>query len=393
MTSGGKLPYFSTEDAIDAAFADAIHDARPPARPAPRAGQVGVRLARDPGDARPDRRRVGEHAHRRRSTAARCTFADAARDNSDNAEAAEGGDIGWVAQGPARPRRREDAIFAAPIGKVSDPLTIDGDGTLPVPRDRTRRPASPTPSRRRRSRAPRSRSGTRSRRTNFDDHPRPGDRQPTADELTRAGRPARCWTRSSPRPASAGGSTRRRASRVVVAERLDRDARSSRPLPAPVVPASRGCARAVDGEPPRRRRCPGATAATARDPVAVLRRLYPADHPVGRFGRPDGTTVGALTAADLARAAVPRARSRRSPTSPRRGACPGSPPGSASPTAARGTASRPTSRCATTCSRRRTRSTTRSRPARRRSSRASSATCCSRSCSTRSSPRRRACST
>jgi MazG family protein len=31
----------------------------------------------------------------------------------------------------------------------------------------------------------------------------------------------------------------------------------------------------------------------------VLRRLYPADHPVGRFGLADGLTVGALAAADL----------------------------------------------------------------------------------------------
>jgi MazG family protein len=35
-------------------------------------------------------------------------------------------------------------------------------------------------------------------------------------------------------------------------------------------------------------------------PIAVLRRLYPADHLVGRFGAPDGTTVGELSATDLA---------------------------------------------------------------------------------------------
>jgi tetrapyrrole methylase family protein/MazG family protein len=35
------------------------------------------------------------------------------------------------------------------------------------------------------------------------------------------------------------------------------------------------------------------------EPAAVLRRLYPADHPVGRFGLTDATTVGALTAADF----------------------------------------------------------------------------------------------
>jgi tetrapyrrole methylase family protein/MazG family protein len=36
------------------------------------------------------------------------------------------------------------------------------------------------------------------------------------------------------------------------------------------------------------------------DPPVVLRRLYPAGHPVGRFGAPDGTTVGDLTAEALA---------------------------------------------------------------------------------------------
>lgn len=35
------------------------------------------------------------------------------------------------------------------------------------------------------------------------------------------------------------------------------------------------------------------------DPLAVLRRLYPADHPVGRFGAAEGTTIGELAAADL----------------------------------------------------------------------------------------------
>jgi tetrapyrrole methylase family protein/MazG family protein len=36
------------------------------------------------------------------------------------------------------------------------------------------------------------------------------------------------------------------------------------------------------------------------DPLAVLRRLYPADHPVGRFGAAEGATITALVAADLA---------------------------------------------------------------------------------------------
>jgi tetrapyrrole methylase family protein / MazG family protein len=35
------------------------------------------------------------------------------------------------------------------------------------------------------------------------------------------------------------------------------------------------------------------------DPVGILRRLYPADHPVGRFGAAEGTTIAELTPASL----------------------------------------------------------------------------------------------
>ena len=72
------------------------------------------------------------------------TFADAARDNSDKEDAAKGGDMGWVAKGQLDPQV-EAAIFAAPIGKVSDPVKIDGDGvylflvTRSRPARRTRR--------------------------------------------------------------------------------------------------------------------------------------------------------------------------------------------------------------------------------------------------------------
>lgn len=44
---------------------------------------------------------------------------------------------------------------------------------------------------------------------------------------------------------------------------------------------------------------PGRHGPSGREPVTLLRRLYPADHPVGRFGAPDGTTVGALRPEDL----------------------------------------------------------------------------------------------
>jgi tetrapyrrole methylase family protein/MazG family protein len=45
---------------------------------------------------------------------------------------------------------------------------------------------------------------------------------------------------------------------------------------------------------------PGRHGPEGRDPLAVLGRLYPADHPVGRLGVADETTVGGLTADSLA---------------------------------------------------------------------------------------------
>jgi tetrapyrrole methylase family protein/MazG family protein len=45
---------------------------------------------------------------------------------------------------------------------------------------------------------------------------------------------------------------------------------------------------------------PGRAGPSGREPLALLRRLYPAEHPVGRFGAPDGTSVGSLEAATLA---------------------------------------------------------------------------------------------
>ncbi|HYH94066.1 MAG TPA: MazG nucleotide pyrophosphohydrolase domain-containing protein, partial [Candidatus Saccharimonadales bacterium] len=40
---------------------------------------------------------------------------------------------------------------------------------------------------------------------------------------------------------------------------------------------------------------PGRAGPSGRDPLAVLRRLYPAEHPVGRFGTLPPTTIGELT--------------------------------------------------------------------------------------------------
>src|SRR5690349_8168513 len=83
---------------------------------------------------------------------------------------------------------------------------------------------------------------------------------------------------------------------VVVAERLV--ATPIEPsVPLLIVPASRVRASVPVADDVRP--LPGRHRHDGLEPVAVLRRLYPADHPVGRFGLTEATTVGALTAADL----------------------------------------------------------------------------------------------
>jgi parvulin-like peptidyl-prolyl isomerase len=126
VTSGGKLPYFSPGDEIDQAFADAIF------APGLQPGQLlepvksgfgwhVIQVMHGPTDLEWAASLTED------INAGTLKFADAARDNSDNAEAAQGGDIGWIGKGQLT-QEKEDAIFAAPIGKVSEPLVVDGEG-------------------------------------------------------------------------------------------------------------------------------------------------------------------------------------------------------------------------------------------------------------------------
>jgi tetrapyrrole methylase family protein/MazG family protein len=84
---------------------------------------------------------------------------------------------------------------------------------------------------------------------------------------------------------------------VVAAERLvATPLEPSRPaliVPLAVLRAD-GDAASVQPEP-----LPGRAAPAGRDPIALLGRLYPADHPVGRFGAADETTVAGLAIGDL----------------------------------------------------------------------------------------------
>ncbi len=130
------------------------------------------------------------------------------------------------------------------------------------------------------------------------------------------------------------------------------------------------------------------------DAADLLRRLYPAEHPVIGLGGAADTTVGAVSAAALAiRRAPGAAGAGRQTTQPVPGASPGSWRGCGRPVAVPGTGSRTTGRSDRSCWRRRTRSTTRSRMPPGPSSPRSWGTCCSRSCSTRSMRPRPASST
>jgi tetrapyrrole methylase family protein / MazG family protein len=88
---------------------------------------------------------------------------------------------------------------------------------------------------------------------------------------------------------------------IVAAERLiATPLEPSRPaliVPLAVLRAEGAGEAALPSEP-----LPGRHGPLGRDPLAVLGRLYPADHAVGRFGADDGSTIGALTAGDLASA-------------------------------------------------------------------------------------------
>jgi tetrapyrrole methylase family protein/MazG family protein len=83
---------------------------------------------------------------------------------------------------------------------------------------------------------------------------------------------------------------------VVPAERLaGSPIEPSRPLLVVPLAQLRVDASAADPPPP----LPGRNGPGGDDALAVLARLYPADHPVGRAGLPDAATVATLGPADL----------------------------------------------------------------------------------------------
>ncbi len=124
--SGGKLPYFDSGSSVDAAFRAAITapglkegDILPPVKSA--FGWHVIQVMYRPTD----------DAHfKTLKTAADGgkDFAVLARDNSEAPSSGIGGDLGWIAKGQLDDKLTA-AIFATPIGKSSDIVTVAGDGT------------------------------------------------------------------------------------------------------------------------------------------------------------------------------------------------------------------------------------------------------------------------
>ncbi|MEO5966238.1 MAG: peptidylprolyl isomerase [Candidatus Limnocylindrales bacterium] len=141
-TTGGKLPFLAPNGGLqlDAAFGAAIWAAglQPGQLLAPVKSAFGwhvIQVMHYPTDL--------EWANKLKTdiAAGTLTFANAARDNSDKVEAAQGGDLGWIGKGQLT-EDLEKAIFAAPVGTVSDPLQIADDGTylFLVSKEETRTP-------------------------------------------------------------------------------------------------------------------------------------------------------------------------------------------------------------------------------------------------------------
>ena len=119
-------------------------------------------------------------------------------------------------QGPARLSSLTDAIFAAPVGRPSEP-SPSRRRDLPLTRSSTSRPGRPTPAARARSSPTPSRTGTAQKKARGERHPRSvahGAARPPADGGRRARRARRGGAAPlGPRPGPRAPGRRRRAPR------------------------------------------------------------------------------------------------------------------------------------------------------------------------------------
>jgi parvulin-like peptidyl-prolyl isomerase len=139
-TNGGLLPYYDAGSGLDPAFAAAIFaptvkagDLLPPVR-----SQFGwhVILIDSIRPAPADR----AAALQKQAAAPGADFAALAKANSDGPEAAQGGDLGWIARDQVS-AELENAIFGAPVGSVSAVVKLsDGLYIFKVSQEQTRLP-------------------------------------------------------------------------------------------------------------------------------------------------------------------------------------------------------------------------------------------------------------
>jgi parvulin-like peptidyl-prolyl isomerase len=139
--TGGKLPFFDSTSSIDTAFAAAIFadglkpgDLIPPFKSS--FGWHVVQFMRPYGEgARAWLDTVREEA------VGGADFAELARDQGEGDEAADGGDIGWVARGQLA-ELMDAAVFDASIGGLTSIIEVPDDGVylLKVLAEETREP-------------------------------------------------------------------------------------------------------------------------------------------------------------------------------------------------------------------------------------------------------------
>jgi parvulin-like peptidyl-prolyl isomerase len=124
--SGGKLPFFDSKSSVDDAFKAAI------LKPGLKDGEIlepvksafgwhVIQVMYHPTEADRLAKLKGE-------ADSGSDFSILARDNSMAPTAGTGGDMGWITKGQLDDRLT-NAIYATPIGKTSEVVKIDGDGT------------------------------------------------------------------------------------------------------------------------------------------------------------------------------------------------------------------------------------------------------------------------
>lgn len=137
--NGGDLPWFAEAD-VDPAFGAAIFaDGLAEGQIlAPVRSSFGWHVIRYEGRRAPGAERIA--ALRTQASAPGADFAAIARESSEGDDAARGGDMGWIAKGQVE-QALEEAIFAAPVGSVSEVLeTSSGWTILLVAEEATRKP-------------------------------------------------------------------------------------------------------------------------------------------------------------------------------------------------------------------------------------------------------------